>query len=232
MRFSEFFQNYEHALGLDDPQFKTKFAEKEKRADFLLFEGKIVCEVKTIENIDVPSKIEGLRNLDNQRTFERKFFRTMRNNCGDANKQIEQTKEKLALNNAFGLLILENTIPNNYSSLSLITAASKKMCSGWASIDATLCIDLVNTIADPSGNMMKHAAIVDREAVFSQKPLHLMLEMIDQIMRDFAKVYGAPVLGGYDIEKAKQSWLTDQHGKYAGYKATIDFIKPLPIIKK
>lgn len=214
---------------LDDPQFKTKFAEKEKRADFLLFEGKIVCEVKTVEAINVPARIEGLRNLDNQRNFEQKFFRTMRNNCSDANKQIEQTKEKLALNGAFGLLILENTIPDNYSSLSLITATSKKMCSGWASVDATLCIDLVNTIADPSGNMMKHAAIVHREAVFTQKPLHLML---DQIMHDFAKVYGAPVLGGYDIEKANQSWLTDQHGKYAGYKATIDFIKPLPIIKK
>lgn len=229
MKFSDFFQSYEHAVNLDDPQFKTKFAERKRRADFLLFGGKIVCEVKTVETIDVPAKIEGLRNLGNQREFEQKFFKTMRNNCSDANKQIEGTKDVLSLNDAFGLLILENTIPNDYSSLSLITTASNKLYSGLAAIDAVLCIDLVNTITDPSGNMATHAAIVHREDVSTQRTFHSML---DQIMHDFEKVYGAPVLGGYDIEQANQLWLTDKHGRYAGYKATIDFIKPVPITKK
>lgn len=228
MKFSDFLQSYKHAVCLDDPQFKAKFVKKERRADFLLFDGKIICEVKTVVNIDVPAKIESLRNLDNQSEFEQKFFRPVRSSCRNANKQIKQTKDALAFHTAFGLLVLENTIPNNYSSLPLIATALNKMSYELPSIDAVLCIDLINAIEDQFGNMAKHAAIVHREAIDAQQPFHSML---DQIMQDFEKAYGGPVVGGYDVKRADQKWLTDQHGKYVGYKATIDFNNPLPVIK-
>src|SRR5262245_45247545 len=54
----EFLRTYRKAVFLDKPKYESRFPETKKRADFLLFENRVICEVKDVCVIDVPSQAE------------------------------------------------------------------------------------------------------------------------------------------------------------------------------
>ena len=54
----EFLRTYRNAVSLDEPKYESRFPETKKRADFLLFENRVICEVKDVCAIDVPSQVE------------------------------------------------------------------------------------------------------------------------------------------------------------------------------
>jgi hypothetical protein len=221
----EFLKTYKYTVNLDDKQYDHRFPQGVKRSDFLLFGKQIVCEVKGIENIKIPSKVEKLSrkgSLSHQ-NFKRDLYNSINEALSSASKQIGDTKNALNCHGAYGLVILENLIPENLSILSLLDAADRKMASGLVNVDATLCVDFVNSFVGPDSNQVQPAQIAVRDVEKTQR----LYSLVEKLLADFCQQSGAPFYRGFDIADAYQRWLVNQEGKYSKYKAKVDFNLPV-----
>lgn len=221
----EFLKIYKHAINLDDKQYDHHFPQGVKRSDFLLFGKQVVCEVKEIENINIPGKVEKLSRKGSlsRQDFKRDMYNSINEALSSASRQIGDTKNALDCQEAYGLVILENLIPKDLSILSLLDAADRKMTSGLVNVDATLCMDFVNSFVGPNSNQVQPAQILIRDIEGTQ---HLY-ELMEKLLADFCEQSGAPFCRGFDIVNADQLWLTNQAGKYSRYKAKVDFNLPV-----
>lgn len=223
----DFLKTYVQASNLDDKQYDFYFPEGVKRSDFLLFNKQLICEVKEVQNIKVKNKIEKLaQRIDlPEEDFKRNLYNSIEEALSKANKQILATKKALNIPSAFGLIILENTIPNDLSILSLLDAAARKMPGGLINTDCILCLDFVNAFSNSEGEPFQPAQIVLRS------PEEKVSEFLILLIKDFCEQNGTPLLlKDWKIEKGSQDWLINTEGEYTNYTAKIDF--NLPIFNK
>jgi hypothetical protein len=218
----EFLKSYDKAVNLDDKSYDKYFPKGISRSDFLLFDHQIVCEFKEIKNIQISNQVEKIYQKQNisEQDAKRNLYNSIEKSLSKANKQIYQTKEALSLQDAFGLVIIENQISSDLSILSLMDAANRKMTNpgGLENVDCILCLDFVNTFSQSDGKIVRPAQIVSRD---SERAMQLS-DFVSHLMRDFCNVSDTPLLEGYNIEKGDQEWLGD-NGKYKNYSAKIDF---------
>jgi hypothetical protein len=225
----EFLEAYRQAINLDEKQYDCYFYQGVDRADFLLFDKQVICEVKEIQSIKIQSKVEKLSRQDNlsEQKLKRDLYNSINNALSKANGQIEATKNVFNYIDALGLVILENSIPNDLSVLSLIDAANRKMLGGLINVDCILCLDFVNTFSDSENKPVRYAQVVARDTEEARK----LCDLLDQLMRDFCSQSDTPLLEGFHIEKGDQVWLTDKYGKYRTYEAQVDFKLPVSEVK-
>jgi len=223
----EFLEAYSQTINLDDKKYDLYFPPRTKRSDFLLFGKKVVCEFKELQSMEIKSKVEKISRKDNlsERDLKDNLYKRIETCLSHANKQINDTKNVLGVQESFGLVILENLIPNDLSVLSLIDAANRKMIKGLVHIDCVLCLDFVNTFSNSEGKSIRYVQTVSRDAEKSEN----LFELLDQLMADFCEQSGTPLLKEFEMEKGEQIWLTDEGGKYKTYKAKLDF--KLPVIE-
>jgi hypothetical protein len=225
----EFLEVYRQAINLDEKQYDCYFSQGVDRADFLLFDKQVICEIKEIQNIKIPSKVEKLSRKEDlsEQNLKRDLYNSINNALSKANGQIEATKNVLNYLDALGLVILENSIPKDLSVLSLIDAANRKMIGGLINVDCVLCLDFVNTFSDSESKPVTYAQVVDRDTEKARK----LCNLLDRLIRDFCSQSDTPLLEGFHIEKGDQVWLTDKQGKYRTYEAKLDFKLPVSEVK-
>jgi hypothetical protein len=224
----DFLKTYIQAKNLDDKQYDSYFPKKVKRSDFLLFDEQIICEVKETQNIKVKNKIEKLSKQIklSENAFKRGLYRSIEEALSKANDQIGSSKQALNLPDAFGLIILENTMIKDLSILSIIDAANRKMLRGLNNTDCILCLDFVNTFSNSDGNPVQVAQVVSRDTEKSET----LLNFLNHLIKDFCIQTGTPLIKGWNIEKGSQDWIIDESGDYIKYTAKIDF--KLPVSEK
>lgn len=217
----EFLEHYSQAIDLDGKQYDQYFPPKVKRSDFLLFDRRVICEFKEFQSIDIKRKVEKISRKDNFSESDSKdnLYKRIERSLSDANKQISDTKNVLCFREALGLVILENLIENDISTLSLIDAANRKMLKGLVHIDCVLCLDLVNTFSNSEGELIRCVQTVSRDTEKANR----LYGLLDQLMADFCAQSDTPLLKEFEIEKGEQVWLTDEDGNYKTYKAKLDF---------
>jgi hypothetical protein len=225
----EFLEVYRQAINLDEKQYDCYLSKGVDRADFLLFDKQVICEVKEIQSIKIPSKVEKLSRKENlsEQNLKRDLYNSINNALSKANGQIEATKNVLNYLDALGLVILENSILKDLSVLSLIDAANRKMIGGLINVDCVLCLDFVNTFSDSESKPVTYAQVVARDTENARK----LCDLLDRLIRDFCSQSDTPLLEGFHMEKGDQVWLTDKHGKYRTYEAQLDFKLPVSAVK-
>jgi hypothetical protein len=225
----EFLERYEKAMDLDSKEFNSYFYQGIDRADFLLFDSQIVCEVKEIQNIKIQHQVEklALKIGISEQNFKRDFYNSINNALSKANNQIKESKEALNYPDVVGLVILENRIQSDLSVLSLIDASNRKMLGGLEHIDGVLCLDLVNTFSDSDGKAVRLSQLVIRATEKSVK----LNELLQKLMNDFCDHSDIPFKHGFVIKEGEQIWQTNQNGKYLAYKAKCDLRTPTSEIK-
>jgi len=221
----EFLETYIQAINLDDKQYNFYFPDGVGRSDFLLFDKQVVCEVKEIQTIRVQSKIEKLaRRKDlSEQDFKRDLYNSIEKAFSKANKQIQDTKQVLNLPNAFGLIIIENAIPEDLSFLSLMDASDRKMNGGLVNTDCVLCLDFVNTFSNSEGKQFRPAQVVSRDTEQAKK----LSKFLSQLIVDFCNQSETPLLTDWAVERGSQDWFIDASGKYKSYSAKVDFKLPI-----
>ena len=127
--FHEFLAQCHNAESLDLPKYSNAFPAGVEKADFLIFGGEAVCEVKQIETVNFPARVQKLigKQPDN---FKRDAYNAINNALSKANDQIEETKKTLDFPGALGIVVLDHQIPKDSSVLSVIDAADRKMRGG------------------------------------------------------------------------------------------------------
>lgn len=223
----EFLGTYFQTINLDDKQYDCYFPDGVGRADFLLFEKRVVCEFKEIQKINVLSKIEKIscRKDLSEQDRKRDLYNSIEKALSKANQQIKDTKQAFDIPNALGLIILENTIPENLSILSLLDAANRKMIGGLINTDCILCVDFVNTFSNSEGKKFRPVQVVSRDTKKAEK----LSNFINQLIKDFCNQSETPFLASWEIEKGSQDWFTDASGKYKSYTAKVDFKLPVSL---
>lgn len=221
----EFLEQYEDANDLDSKRYDCYFTQGVDRADFLLCENKVICEVKEVQNIKIQHQIEKLarKGSISEQNFKRDFYNSINKALSKANKQIEESKDALNCSNALGLVVLENLIQSDLSVLSLIDAANRKMSSGLQHIDGVFCIDMVNTFSNSEGKPVRPAQLMLRDTERSAK----LSKLLQPLIRDFCEYSGSPFYDGFTIETGEQVWQTDQNGRYYTYEAKFDWQTPV-----
>jgi len=224
----EFLETYFQAINLDDKHYNCYFNDGVKRADFLLFDKQVVCEVKEIKTVNVQNKAEKLsRKKDlSEQDLKRDLYDSIEKALSGANKQIRDTKQALNLPSSLGLIIVENAIPEDLSILSLIDAANRKMMGGLVNTDCILCLDFVNTFSNPEEKQFRPVQVVLRDTEQAEK----LSEFLYELIRDFCSQSATPLFEDWIIEKGTQNWFIDSNGKYKSYTAKIDF--KLPAVEK
>lgn len=162
-------------------------------------------------------------NFSEQKNLKRDLYDSIEKTLSGANKQIKDTKKALGLPNALGLIILENAVAENLSSLSLVDAANRKMLGGLVDTDGVLCLDFVNTFSNSEGKQFRFAQLVSRDT----KESKILSEFINQLIREFCEQSQMPLLPDWHIEKGSQEWFIDENGKYKMYTARVDFKSPV-----
>lgn len=220
----DFLETYSQASNLDEKQYDCYFPQGVKRADFILFDEQVICEVKKCQSIEIQNKVEKLSGKDNlsEQSLKRDLFNSINIALSEANKQIESSRKSLNHPDALGLVILENLMPRDLSVLSLVGVANRKMLRGLINVDCVLCIDFTNTFSNAEGNPIKFAQTLARDNERSKK----LCELLNQLMSDLCQQSGTPFLDGFDIESGSETWSVNQHGKYRTYKARVDFKAP------
>lgn len=222
----EFLETYNQAINLDDKSFDKYFPPKRGRSDFLLFDSQVICEFKEVQNIQIPNKIEKLSQKENlsEQGLKRDLYNSIEKALSKANKQIQDTKIALNLPDALGLIVLENTIANDLSVLSLIDAVNRKMIvpGGLIHTDCVLCLDFVNTFSESDSKPVRPAQTVSRDTVSAEK----LSNFLSQLMREFCECLETPLFEDWVIEKGDQDWSTDASGEYKSYAAKVDFKSP------
>ena len=225
----EFLEAYSQAINLDEKQYDRYFPPSVKRSDFLLFNKQAVCEFKEFQSIEIKSRVEKISRKGNisEKDLKDDLYKRIERCLSDANKQIKDTKNTLKCSDAFGVVILENLMPNDLSVLSLIDAADRKMLRGLDNVDCVLCLDFVNTFSNSEGQPIRYAQTVSRDT----EKAKMLYELLNQLMTDFCNQLGIPLLKEFEIERGEQVWLTDENGKYKTYKAKLDFKLPVSEVK-
>jgi hypothetical protein len=226
----EFLKSYKQAIDVDDKKYDCYFPKGVHRSDVLLLDKQIVCEHKEFQKIKIQSKVEELfqKGSISEKDVKSNLYKRIDEYLSKANKQIRDTKRVFECQDALGLVVLENSIQNDLSVLSLIDAASRKMYRGLDSVDCVLCLDFVNTFSNPDGsNVVRPAQVVTRDTERSRK----LCDLLDELMKDFCEQSNTPFLEGFDLEGGDQVWLTDTQGKYKKYQAKVDFKLPILEVK-
>lgn len=219
----KFLKGYEKASNLDDKKYGNHFPSGVKRADFLLFDSQVVCEVKRTLNIKVQHQVEkqfSKGDLSGQ-NFKRDFYSRVNHDLSEANKQIRDSKKALNCPDAIGLVVLENLIKYDLSVLSLIDASQRKMLGGLEHVDGVLCLDMVNTFLGSDGKLCRPSQLVLRGDEKSAR----LSELVQQLMGDFCEHLGMPFDNEFYIKSIEQVWRTKQ-GEYRGYEAKFDLRTP------
>jgi hypothetical protein len=219
----DFLRTYRDAVSLDDPKYASCFPQEKQKADFLLFQNLVICEVKDICTIDMPTQVERVRKKRNSHDVGRDVSRSIIAYLHDAARQIQDTREVLDLPQAVGLMIMENHIPETLSSAVLIAAADPEMQKTIRAIDGVLCLDFVNAFTSSCGDSIRLAQLVCRPGDRSEKLCRLVGE---RLMVDFSKHTNIPLRAEYPIEKLEQTWVTNQKGKFQKYTAKVDLAGP------
>jgi hypothetical protein len=225
----QFLETYGQAINLDKKRYDCYFSQGVKRSDFLLFNKQVVCEVKEIRNIEIQSKVEKLSRKENlsEQELKRDLLNSINIALSKANKQIEATKNSLNCQDALGLIILENLMPKDLSTLSLMIAADKKMLGGLTNVDCILCVDVINAFSNLEGSPFRLVQTIARDTERSER----LCELLNQLMKDFCSQSDTPFIEGFIIEKGMEKWSVDQYGKYRSYEAKLDFRSPVSEVK-
>lgn len=217
----DFLKTYHKAIDLDRDIYNCYFPPGVNRSDFLLFEKQIVCEHKELQKMKVENKVEKIsqKGFLSERDLKSALYKRVSEDLSKANKQIEDTKRVFELHDALGLVILENSIPNDFSVLSIIDSADYKLLKGLRNVDCILCLDFVNTFSDPNGEqLIRLAQVISRDTESSKR----LCSILDRLMEDFCSQLGFPLTKGVELQEGHQLWSTNPQGKYNNYQAKID----------
>jgi hypothetical protein len=209
----EFLTEYKDAESLDSPEFSQFFPSGVDKADFLLLNGAAVCEVKQIENVDFPARAQKLIGKKPE-NFKRDVYSTINVALSKANDQIEATKKALKVSNAVGIVVLDNHVLENSSVIAAIDAANRKMIGGLASVDAVLCLDMVNTFTRLAGDSLSISQCLVRDTSASLKAA----EICEKVMNEYCLMIGRPKRHVV-ISNARQEWLFDKDKRFIRYDA-------------
>jgi hypothetical protein len=217
----DFLKTYHKAIDLDRDIYNCYFPTGVNRSDFLLFEKQIVCEHKELQKMKVENKVEKIsqKGFLSERDLKSALYKRVSEDLSKANKQIKDTKQVFELHDALGLVILENSIPNNFSVLSIIDSADHKLLKGLRNIDCVLCLDFVNTFSDSNSEQpIRLAQVVSRDTERSKR----LCSILDGLMEDFCSQLGFPLTKGVELQEGQQLWSTNLQGNYDKYQAKID----------
>jgi len=182
-------------------------------ADFLVLDGAAVCEVKQIEAVNFPARVQKLIGKQPE-NFKRDAYNTINNALSKANDQIEETKETLGLANAVGIVVLDHRIPKDSSVLSVIDAADRKMRAGLAAVHAVLCLDVLNVFNDQGGNPVHICQCLHRDTPESKTAA----QICDQIFDDYLTIIGHPKKD-ISISSPHHKWIFDNEERFIRYEA-------------
>ncbi len=219
----DFMKSYNQAIDLDDPKYDAQFPTGVQRADFLLASGQIICEIKEIEKINIPSKIEKINQKNNTsvRYLKRELYNSISLAFRKANQQIRSTNDVLNYKIYYGLVILENMIHDDLSILTIIDASQRKMCTGLDHVDAVLCFDFVNTFYDQNGNPARMIQLVIRNVGKTDA----IVASTDRMIEDFSNASCNPLVRDIQLANGDQTWFTRPDGKYSKYTGKVDYEK-------
>jgi hypothetical protein len=208
------------ATSLDRKEFDAAFPAGTNRADYLLFDGKVICELKEFHTIDVEKQVQKLSKKGPLPTkvFNQYFCNSVINAIGKANSQIADTRQALNCTDAAGLIVLENCVPAKMSGLTLFSAANQVM-ETMPHLDCALILDLVNYFEGPEGDKLRFSQLLCNRHERSAR----LAELVPLIMRDFSDQTSIPVKEGYLLESAEQVWQGDSDGVFHKYKASLRF---------
>jgi hypothetical protein len=218
----EYLQTSPFAISLDRKEFDSFFHYGMSRADFLLFERAVVCEIKEIERLDIEKQVQKLASKGKMPTdvFNQYFCNSIIKALRKGNDQIADTKRALTLPNALGLIVLENRIPAKMSALTLVSVANQTMNTGLSTIDGALCLDLVNYFEREDGDKVRPCQLLLRpteQALNLRRPCEMIIE-------GFCKQQGIPLRRGFNLDSADQLWHAGPDGTYQKYTANITFV--------
>ncbi len=207
-------------MNLDRKEFDAAFPSGTNRADYLLFDKQVICEVKEFQTIDVEKQVQKLSKKGPLPTkvFNQYFCNSVINAIEKANHQIADTREALNCHDAAGLIVLENCIPEKMSGLTLFGAADQVM-EKMPNLDCALILDLVNYFEGPESDKMRFCQLLCNRHPRSAR----LGELMPTIMRTFSDQMGIPVKEGYLLHSAEQVWQGDSNGVFNRYKATLRF---------
>ena len=213
----QFLAEHQSAQSLDKNQFKRRFPQGKKKADFLLFDSKVICEHKEIMPIKMEARVEKLwkkGRLPNE-VFERELYGSLLTKLREADEQIRSTKAVLNLPRGLGLVILENAVPEVMSGPQLMGAANSAMLEGLPDIDCAVCLDLINSYRRTEDGKIFHFARTVRRPGWRAGRL---CNLIDPLLKEFCQKRGAPFVETGPIRKCKLSWIVDEDGKFFAHK--------------
>lgn len=216
----QFLDHWSLATSLDRKEFDAAFPPGTNRADYLLFDRQVICEMKEFQTIDVEKQVQKLSKKGPLPTkvFNQYFCNSVILAIEKANNQIADTTGALNCPDAAGLIVLENCIPEKMSGLTLFSAADQVM-EKMSNLDCALILDLVNYFEGPKGDKMRFCQLLCNRHERSAR----LGELMPVIMRNFSEQMSVPVKEGYVLESAEQVWQGDSSGVFHKYKASLRF---------
>jgi hypothetical protein len=214
----EFLGQRREARDLDKNEFKRRFPQGVRKADFLLFGDSVVTEVKEIRSVQIESKVEKLwkKGALPEKIFIREILASISSTLRDADAQLADTKSFLKIEQALGLVILENLMPTVMTGPILFAAADKEMLAGLHNVDCTLCLDMINKFTTPNGQAVRFARLLRRPCERSERLSKLLLPLVQEFCRDA----GAPWIEMEPLTNIRLDWIVDSTGKYHKHTAT------------
>lgn len=221
---SKFLISYPDAEHLDAKRYKRQFPQGKGRADFLLFGGRAVCEIKELCSIKMEQKVEKLwrKGALPREVFDRELNSSIWSVMESADKQLRDTREVLCLPNGLGLLVLENLMPNVISGPAILGAADKAMQAGLPDIQCTLCLDFINGYTRSSdGKVFRFGQMLLRD---TQRERSIELsQLFDPVFREFCAAEGIPIEDMEGMSKFDSSWIIDSNtGRFVSHKAMFE----------
>ena len=223
----DFLSQYKHASYPEDKRYDRFFPQGIQRADFVLFGGQIICEAKILEDTVVKPRVERLvsKGRTSGSSFSRDIYAPINKKLSEANKQIAATKEALSYPDALGLILIESTVKSDYSILSLMSAARRKMLGGLNNVDGVLCTDHANSFSNEKGECVRPIQLILRETERGDR----LSQLVDKIMTDYGEYPGVVLTHGFRIEEGGETWIVDREGKYkkreGGFRCTYSVSK-------
>jgi hypothetical protein len=218
----EFLQKCPFAMSLDRKEYDQFFQSGTSRADFLLFDKAVVCEVKEIQSLDIEKQVKNLARRGKMQTdvFNRYFCNSIIKALRKANDQVTDTKQALSCAGALGLIVLENCIPAKMSGLTLASVANQTMNTELAAINGALCLDFVNYFENKDdGDRVRPSHLLLRPTEESRR----LSGMVEVMVRAFCEYEGIPFRDGFKLDAADQLWHAGPRGDYDRYTANITF---------
>jgi len=220
----EFLKQYKNASNLDNHHYDQYFHQNIKRADFLLFDRQVICEVKEIRNINVKKQVEKAASKDSLGVpnFKKYIHNSIKIALSSANKQIKASKKALRCPNSLGLIVIENRIKSHLSIVSLLDASQSKLFDGLENTDGVLCIDIVNEYFHQNGCRIMASQLLGR---FKEKSDEVRIDklegLIRPLMEDFCRYSGHPIIKDLKLENEQESWKVNENNNYTSHSATL-----------